>query len=238
MDGYSAQQIIDAEAPLLAAGVPLMARAAKALANIVDAELEDLAIPIGAPAVLMLVGAGNNGGDALYAAKHLSEAGYQVGLLPVLGRIHEEGLKAALDSGATLLAPVGADPDALVEAAEEAAAQAAVVVDGILGTGSAGQAALRGAPKKVVDALLAVQAARAVEGDPLVVVAVDLPSGLDADTGEAPSPTVLPADVTATFGACKAGLLIGRGPELAGDVVEVDIGLKPNLAGQVPKVSR
>ena len=238
MDGYSAQQIIDAEAPLLAAGVPLMARAAKALANIVDEELQDLALPIGAPAVVMLIGAGNNGGDALFAAKHLTDAGYEVGLLPVLGRIHEEGLAAALDSGARLLAPVGAETDVLVEAAQGAAPRAAVVVDGILGTGSAGQAALRGAPKKVVDALLEIQEERSREGDPFVVVAVDLPSGLDADTGQAPSPSVLPADVTTTFGACKAGLLIGDGPALAGEVVEVDIGLKLNLAGQVPKVSR
>ena len=56
------------------------------------------------------------------------------------------------------------------------------------------------------------------------VLAVDLPSGLDADTGHALSPTVR-ADVTVTLGLAKAGLLAGDGPALAGEVWLVDIGI-------------
>ena len=61
------------------------------------------------------------------------------------------------------------------------------------------------------------------------VVAVDVPSGLQPDDGSSDG-VVLPASVTVTFGAVKAGLVTGSGPELAGRIVLVDIGLGPGLA--------
>ena len=67
------------------------------------------------------------------------------------------------------------------------------------------------------------------------VVAVDLPSGVDPDTG-AVHPPVLRADLTVTFGANKAGLLLAPGRSAAGRVRVVDIGLGPVLAGVVPPV--
>ena len=65
------------------------------------------------------------------------------------------------------------------------------------------------------------------------VIAVDIPSGLHPDTGVADD-AVLAASVTVTFGAVKAGLVTGRGPELAGDIVLVDIGLGPALESVEP----
>jgi hypothetical protein len=63
-----------------------------------------------------------------------------------------------------------------------------------------------------------------VRGGRLRCIAVDLPSGLHPDTGTADD-VVLPASMTVTFGAVKAGLTSGRGPALAGEIVLVDIGL-------------
>ena len=68
------------------------------------------------------------------------------------------------------------------------------------------------------------------------VVAVDLPSGISPDDGGVPDPVVLPADVTVTFGAVKAGLLLQPARRLAGGVRLIDIGLRPYLEGVEPLV--
>jgi NAD(P)H-hydrate epimerase len=65
------------------------------------------------------------------------------------------------------------------------------------------------------------------------VVAVDIPSGIGPDDGTVPDPTVLPADLTVTFGAVKAGLLLEPGSRYAGRVVLVDLGLGPHLGEPV-----
>ncbi|RXZ39514.1 NAD(P)H-hydrate epimerase, partial [Agromyces binzhouensis] len=70
-----------------------------------------------------------------------------------------------------------------------------------------------------------------------LVVAVDLPSGISPDDGRVPDPTVLPADVTVTMGAVKAGLLLGPAVEVVGRVVLVDLGLGRALAGVQPVVT-
>jgi NAD(P)H-hydrate repair Nnr-like enzyme with NAD(P)H-hydrate epimerase domain len=112
--------------------------------------------------------------------------------------------------------------------------QGDVVVDGILGTGtSAAAPALRGPAREVVAGILNVIATG--EGAPLVV-AVDLPSGIDPDTGEAADEIVLPADVTVTFGGIKAGLLQGPGARLAGEVVLARIGIEDDLAATEPAI--
>lgn len=233
MEGYLTAQIVAAEKPLLDAGEPLMALAAQGLASATWTILMETVRGGSKGPVLLLVGAGNNGGDALFAGAELASRGVPVMILPVANRVHDAGLQAALAAGARLLAEVGSEENVLVDAARAGSAGAAVLVDGILGTGSAGQAALRGAARKVVVALLQEHS----EGAPWQVVAADLPSGLDPDTGDLPNPAALPAAVTATFGACKAGLLLGRGPELAGRIEIVDIGLLPNLEGLAPVVS-
>ncbi|HEV7624822.1 MAG TPA: NAD(P)H-hydrate epimerase [Amnibacterium sp.] len=221
--GYSAAQVREAERPLLEQGVPLMARAAAGLAVAVCDVLA--ARPGGAGRLLVLAGSGSNGGDALLAAAELLADGCTAIVVPLGGRIHDAGLTAATAAGAEVL--TGGDPAAVVRLARESD----VVLDGVLGTGAAASPALRSPAREVVEALLPV-----VGGDGPAVVAVDLPSGVGADDGSAPGP-VLPASVTVTFGAVKAGLLLPPGRGLAGRVLLVDIGLGPALRGVRPLVA-
>lgn len=191
---YTAAQIRAAEAPLLAAGVPLMRRAAHALAEVI-AEY--------APhRMLVLAGAGDNGGDALFAAAEHAARGVRVDVLRTSDRVHEEALAAARTAGAN---------DSTLEALNPSSYD--LVVDGILGIGARG--GLRGVARDVVSALLPHQPR---------VVAVDLPSGLDPDTGDADD-VVLAAETTVTFGGVKAGLARGAGLRLSGRIILVDLGL-------------
>lgn len=216
MEAYTAAQVRAAEEPLLAAGVPLMARAAAALAREIR-----LVLPTDRPGrVLMLVGPGNNGGDALFAGAELAAAGTVVTLVPTADRMHEAGRDAALDAGARML-----PPDSPTDAVASVAHDTDVIVDGILGTGTSASPALRGRARELVAALLPALARE----DPPIVVAVDIPSGIHPDDGSVPDPTVLRADVTVTFGACKTGLLLAPAVEYVGRLVVVDIGLGPEL---------
>ncbi|GAA1948862.1 NAD(P)H-hydrate epimerase [Microbacterium deminutum] len=211
---YRAMQVRAAEAPLLAAGEPLMRRAAAALASVVRDELTDAA----SSRVLVLVGGGDNGGDALFAAAELASV-TEVRLLLLSDRFHEEGLATAIAAGAARVE---------LPEARDAASGYDVLIDGMVGIGSSASSALRGTAREAVELLLpAVRAGRPR------VVAVDVPSGLNPDTGEADD-TVLPAAVTVTFGAVKAGLASGRGPSLCGRIVLVELGLERGLADEVP----
>jgi hydroxyethylthiazole kinase-like uncharacterized protein yjeF len=211
---YTAAQVRDAERPLLDAGEPLMRRAAAALAALAREELTDAATP----RILVLAGSGDNGGEALYAAAELAAVA-DVDVIAVGSRVHEDALAAALRAGARRVAP----EDAVV-----LASGADLVLDGILGIGASSAPALRGTAREVVSRLLSLPRARRPR-----TIAVDLPSGLHPDTGEADD-VVLPAAVTVTFGAVKAGLVAGRGRELSGRVVLVDLGLESGLASAVP----
>jgi NAD(P)H-hydrate epimerase len=216
MEAYTAAQIRAAEEPLLAAGVPLMARAAAALAR----EIRLLLPTDRSGSVLLLVGPGNNGGDALFAGAELAALGSTVAVLPTSDRMLDAGRIAAIDAGARMLS---ADSD--TDAAASVARESDVIVDGILGTGTNSSPALRDRARELVAAIVPVLA----EEHPPIVVAVDLPSGVHPDDGSVPDPTVLPADVTVTFGACKTGLLIAPAVDYVGRLVVVDIGLRPEL---------
>lgn len=203
----SAHRVADvrtAEAALMARLPPgaLMQRAAGGLAT---ACLRLLPRAYGAR-VALLVGSGDNGGDALFAGARLAGRGAVVtALLLRPERAHAAGLRAFRAAGGR----VSADP-AVLDRAD-------LVLDGILGIGGSG--GLR------PDA--AELAARAA-ATPGTVVAVDLPSGVDADTGEVLGAAVT-ADVTVTFGTWKHGLLLDPGAARAGACTLVDIGLAPHL---------
>ncbi|MEU8869994.1 NAD(P)H-hydrate dehydratase [Streptomyces javensis] len=250
----------------------LMQRAAAGLA----AACADLLGRVYGSRVALLVGSGDNGGDALYAGARLARRG--AGVTAVLlnpGRAHEGGLAALRAAGGRVVttggdgaagsgtasgspaagggapgaggsapaaggsateggtAPSGgpaaggvtsggawADREltgggsAANGAAEAAVARADLVVDGIVGIG--GKGGLRPDAERLV---------RAVRG---IVVAVDLPSGVDADTGEVRGSAVR-ADATITFGAYKPGLLIDPARTHAGALRLVDIGLDAHL---------
>ncbi|MFJ2259833.1 NAD(P)H-hydrate dehydratase [Streptomyces sp. NPDC087844] len=156
--------------------------------------------------VVLLVGSGDNGGDALYAGARLAKRG--AGVVAVLlapDRTHPGGLAALRSVGGRVVR--GA------EAAEGPLRRADLVVDGIVGIG--GKGGLRPDAARLLDVLGEIRAA---------VVAVDLPSGVEADTGEVRGAAVR-ADLTVTFGTHKPGLLVDPAREYAGSVRLVDIGL-------------
>ncbi|PZE69542.1 NAD(P)H-hydrate epimerase [Curtobacterium sp. MCBD17_021] len=252
MDGYGGDQIRAAERPHLEAGEPLMQRAADGLAAVVGDLLDDPAIrPGDGPgSVLVLAGSGDNGGDALFAGARLAADGRHVTVLRVGSRVHEAGLAAALAAGAGLLdgpeedgsgagtagaadilraaaTPVG---ERVARVAREAALEADLVLDGILGIGGGGP--LRSPAREVVAALREL----AREQRAPFVVAVDVPSGIDVDTGGIADDHVLHADVTVTFGGVKAGLLRGPAATLAGRIELVDVGIGADLATVEPLV--
>lgn len=200
---YPVEHVRAAEAALMAS-VPdgaLMQRAATALAR----HCGQLLGRVYGARVVLLVGRGNNGGDALFAGAVLAARGARVtGLLLEPDNVHTAGLRALTRAGGRT---ADADPARMIGAD--------LVVDGIIGIGGRGE--LRGA---------AVELAQAAAD--VLTVAVDIPSGVDADTGAAGEHAVR-ADVTVTFGALKAGLVVGRGADLAGELRLVDIGLSPFL---------
>jgi hydroxyethylthiazole kinase-like uncharacterized protein yjeF len=199
---YDVETVRSAERALMAR-VPEGALMQRAAAGLAAACAELLGKVYGAR-VTVLAGSGDNGGDALYAGARLARRGAGVtALLLSPGRAHPGGLAALRAAGGTVL-------DAEAEAATYAVARADLVLDGIVGIG--GRGGLR--PR-------AAELAAAARG---LVVAVDLPSGVDADTGEVHGEAVR-ADVTVTFGTYKPGLLIDPAHAYAGALRLVDIGL-------------
>jgi ADP-dependent NAD(P)H-hydrate dehydratase / NAD(P)H-hydrate epimerase len=186
----------------------LMQRAAAGLARRCAQLLADRFGRVYARRAVLLVGGGNNGGDALYAGALLARRGVAVrALLLDPDRAHAGGLAALRAAGGSTVDQMPSTVD--------------LVVDGILGIG--GRGGLRPA---AAAAVAAAGGARAADGGRPMVVAVDLPSGIDADTGAVPGDAVA-ADVTVTFGCLKPGLLVGAGATRAGLVDLVDIGLAP-----------
>lgn len=195
-------------------GLTLMNRAGSAVAQAAGR----LARLRGERSVVLAAGKGNNGGDACVAARCLLADGFRVELL--LTAPHEAFVgdaRLAWMHAKAAGVPHRVLPDAASWQAlsDESFPRGGVVVDGLLGTGS------QGAPRGVVaDASRWIAQARHA----CAVVAVDLPSGLDADTGETPGPVVR-ADLTITFGAPKAGFLHPYAGAFLGHLDVADIGL-------------
>ncbi len=198
---HAVEQVRAAERVLMAglADGALMQRAAAGLARRCAALLGTAY----GSRVALLVGTGDNGGDALYAGARLARRGARVDAIPVADAMHQGGLEALLAAGGR----VGGDALALLERAD-------LVVDGILGIG--GRGGLRPA---------AARLAAAASASSAVVVAVDVPSGVDADSGRVDGDAVH-ADVTVTFGTRKPGLVVSPGASYAGFVECVDLGLE------------
>jgi hydroxyethylthiazole kinase-like uncharacterized protein yjeF len=208
-----------AEQALMATVPPgaLMQRAAAGLASV----CAGMAGKVYGARIVVLAGSGDNGGDALYAGARLARRGARVVAVAAGGRIHEQGAAALRMAGGRVAGADDPDLPALIAAAE-------LVLDGLLGIG--GRGGLR-EPYSTLAGLVAQARAGDLPGHPGTgpsVVAVDLPSGIDADTGEVGGPAVR-ADVTVTFGTWKPGLLIDPGADHAGVVELVDIGLGPYL---------
>jgi len=191
-------------------GLVLMERAALGVSSLIQARY-----PGGH--ALFACGPGNNGGDGLAAARQLHLAGQPVACVVYAGSAAELTPDAALNFKVAEKAGVnlrlGDAPEYLWDEAE-------LIVDCLLGTGATGE--LRG---RMAEAARLVNAAGA-RGVP--VLAVDVPSGVDAATGSLAAGAVA-ADVTITFHAAKSGLVCPPGSEAAGEVVVWDIGIPESL---------
>ena len=200
---WPVEQIRAAEREVLA-GLPdgaLMARAARALTVEV---LRMLGFGYGARVVL-LVGSGDNGGDALLAGAELARRGVAVeAVLADPARVHKGGLAALRAAGGRQVALADAGP-------------ADLVVDGLLGIGA------RGPVREAMVPLVRWSLDSAAP-----VLAVDIPSGVDPDTGAVDGPAVRAA-TTVCMGALKTGLLVGQGRLHTGRLRLVDLGLGPRL---------
>ncbi|HEX5301421.1 MAG TPA: NAD(P)H-hydrate dehydratase [Streptosporangiaceae bacterium] len=186
----------------------LMQRAAAGLASVCAALLRREPGFVYGARVAVLAGSGDNGGDALYAGAMLARRGAAVTAIVTGPKTHQGGLEALRAAGGRVTDRAGP-----LDAAD-------LIIDGLLGIGG------RGGLREPF-AGLAARAEQARQ-DGATVVAVDLPSGIDADTGTVDGPAVR-ADVTVAFGTLKPGLLVDPGAGHAGTVELVDIGLGPYL---------
>jgi hydroxyethylthiazole kinase-like uncharacterized protein yjeF len=202
-DAHPVEQIRVAEAALMAR-LPqgaLMARAARGL----SVACADFLGHLYGARLVLLVGAGDNGGDALFAGAELARRGAHVEAALLAGdATHPAGLAAFVRAGGRVVT-------------EPAWERTDLVLDAIVGIG--GRPGLRSE---------AEQFATAATRRGLPVLAVDLPSGVGVDTGETPSAHVR-ADLTVTFGTLKVALLVDPAATAAGAVHLVDIGLGPYL---------
>jgi len=194
---YSASQVREFEARAIAAGVPgytLMKRAGEGALRVLRSRWPRVA------SIVVVCGGGNNGGDGYVLARFARAAGLLVRVLAAsdpatLTGDARHAYEDALASGCTIDA---FSPDGLIDAE--------VIVDALLGIGT--RLPLRPESRAIIEAI-------AASGRP--VLALDLPSGIDPDTGVAD--VAVRADVTLTFIALKTGLYCGQGPEYAGQIV-------------------
>lgn len=205
----SVEQIRSAEEVAFAVTAPgeLMHRASFALGVACADLLQETYGQVYGTTVVVVAGPGNNGGDALYAGAYLARRGVKVlahCLVPTT--FHGEGMQAFLAAGGQVRDCVGRDSGGV----EFDLVECDLVVDGIAGLGSA----------RPVDRAVA----NWINTQP-VVVSVDIPSGVNADTGECDPDRCVHADLTVTFGALKPGLILMPGAEFAGEIEIVDIGL-------------
>jgi ADP-dependent NAD(P)H-hydrate dehydratase / NAD(P)H-hydrate epimerase len=152
--------------------------------------------------VVAAVGGGNNGGDAVVAARTLQAWGREVTIV----RVGAAGSHDELTHGHSV--PLAEDARAAIQSAD-------VIVDGILGTGATG-----------VPRAAQAEAIRWINEVSAPVVAVDGPSGVDLTTGRAEGEAVA-ATLTVTFGAIKRGLLLYPGRQLAGRILLAEVGFPP-----------
>ncbi|WP_178025148.1 NAD(P)H-hydrate dehydratase [uncultured Paenibacillus sp.] len=179
--------------------------------------------PLPAEHWLILVGKGNNGGDGLVCARHLADAGVQVSLL-YAEEPERLGGEAALQQA--IAAALGLPGEAYTPGSVAAARSRGVtgIVDALLGTGA------KGAPRGAYASLI-----REANESRLPIVAADIPSGLDADTGVVHDPCIQ-ARITVCLAFLKAGLTQYPGAKAAGDVIVRYIGipraLPPGIAAE------
>jgi NAD(P)H-hydrate epimerase len=212
----------------------MMENAGHAVAQAIDAEFD-----VAGASVLILVGPGNNGGDGLVAARYLAQMGASVTVY-VWKRSTEDDKNWALLDATGVERVLSSDANGQTRLAYLLGG-ADIIVDALLGTGASRP--IEGDLAELLDQTKAIVARRRDPHadthliDPAypnsepdttpVVVALDLPSGLNSDTGAA-DPHTLPADLTVTLAAVKRGHILMAGPGVVGQLVVGDIGLTAN----------
>ena len=197
--------------------------------------------------ILTLIGPGNNGGDGLVAARHLSQAGAQIICYLWKPRAYgDPNLTLVREHKVHCLESTG---DGNGKTLYNALQDADVIIDALLGTGVTRPISgdLRELLKTVQQVVLdrrspvSTGLARLVPGPRVpncpsppspFVVAVDVPSGMDCDTGEV-DPVTLPADLTITFGAAKRGQFCASAAVVLGELLVADIGIDPALTREI-----
>jgi NAD(P)H-hydrate epimerase len=197
-------------------GLELMEHAGAGLAQACDAFITDAEIAV-------VCGSGNNGGDGFVAARLLLEIGREVRVL-----LLADADKYTADAKANL---ERLPPDLVAAFSAELLDGAGVVIDALLGTGFSGE------PREPVSGAIAAINARREAGGEVRVIACDVPSGVDASTGEVVGEAVN-ADLTVTFHAAKPGLLIAPGKRHAGRVRVIDIGIPAEDQPVAPTIGR
>ncbi|HSK46635.1 MAG TPA: NAD(P)H-hydrate dehydratase [Coriobacteriia bacterium] len=185
----------------------LMERAGEAVADEVEARF-----PVGS--ILVMAGPGNNGGDGWVAARVLHESGREVSVITLrrpedLSGESAESARAAAAAGVRWLASEGAEMETL--------RSASVVVDALLGTGS--RLPLEGA---------VAQWCRGIADSGVPVISVDVPTGVDSDSGAVDDSAVI-ADLTVTFTSPKLGVVTYPGAARVGELIVADIGIDPAI---------
>ncbi len=201
-------------------GLELMERAGAHVAGIIQSRFGSSK----ERSALILAGKGNNGGDGFVVARLLAGAGWQVTLLLFAGVDSLRG--DALTNYARI--PLSVKQHHFQELTNDEArcliGDSAVILDALFGTGLT--TALSG---------VYAEAVRLVNSSGRQVVAVDIPSGVDATTGKTPGEAVQ-ADITVTFGAAKTGQFIYPGAGYVGELIVTDIGIPAELLDKAPFV--
>lgn len=197
-------------------GALLMESAGRAVVEAVLAELEET----GGGEVVVVCGAGNNGGDGFVVARHLWHLG-----VPARTVLQGAAARISGDAAANLarLEALGGE----IEGEAWAPPDRGVIVDALFGTGLA--RVIEGSPAATIERINAARAGA------VRVVAVDLPSGVDADSGQVWGVAVQ-ADATVTMGLPKVGLTQEPGRSLAGRIAVARIGIADHLPGETPQI--
>ncbi|WP_420829129.1 bifunctional ADP-dependent NAD(P)H-hydrate dehydratase/NAD(P)H-hydrate epimerase [Bifidobacterium miconisargentati] len=219
-----------------------MRMAAQAVAHTAAGLLDDEDLALEDTSIVLLAGAGDNGGDGLFAAAALAQEGAAVTAVAVGRSLHEAGFAEFVRAGGKVLVldPAAEIPGCAsgfsageagerLQAAVSLASKSHLIIDAMTGIGIHG--ALRGIPAALAAALgldgevpdTPAMPGREPSGDFPLVVAVDTPSGVGVDDGSLPGP-YLPADVTVTFGAMKPCAVLPPATFGCGRIELVDFG--------------
>ena len=201
-------------------GIELMERAGASVAEIIKARFSSS----GNRTLLICAGKGNNGGDGFVVSRLLAESGWQVTLLLFAPTDSFSGdAKTNYARIPSAVSQVQCEQLACVEITSLMLASA-VVVDALFGTG-------------LKSGLTGIHAAAAgcINSSGRPVLAVDIPSGVDATSGQVPGGAVR-ADITVTFGAAKLGQFLYPGAEYVGELIVTDIDIPAELLDNAPFV--